>query len=78
MPVPRVGDEGLHPPGKSKVVVCFLRNTVIDNSEKKYDPLGPIASKGWPGPHCPLLKTKIKFSRHPTPQTDFAGFSHAS
>ena len=53
--------------GKKKLVavICFLRNTVIYNLEKKKDPLGPIASKGSPGLHCPLWKTKIKFSGHP-------------
>ena len=48
------GTEGLHPSLRSQVVICFLRNTVIDNLEKKYDHLGPIALKGMPGPHCPL------------------------
>ena len=48
------GTEGLHPTLRSQVVICFLRNTVIDSLEKKYDHLGPIALKGRPGPHCPL------------------------
>ena len=45
MRVPGGGQRVYIPPGRSQVVICFLRNTVIYNLEKKLDPLGSIASK---------------------------------
>ena len=55
MGVSRGGTWGRDPPGKSQVVICFLRNTGTDSLEKQLDQKGPIASRGR------LVRSSVKY-----------------